>query len=103
MKAFWVASAYQCFKSIDNPNEYDREALKDIIVKIKPYCQDAENGLFTVCKTLYNVGVTLIFQNHLTLTQIRGGKTAGKQKREFTFLTNSKGTVARVALKLNRE
>lgn len=73
MKNFWVNSAYQCFKSINNPNEYDREALKDIIVKIKPYSQDVANGLFTVCKALYNVGVTVIVQNHLTLTQVRGG------------------------------
>ncbi|MBS1597261.1 MAG: hypothetical protein JST75_03485 [Bacteroidetes bacterium] len=76
MKNFWIASAYQCFKAIDNPNDYDREALKDIIVKIKPYCQDVEDGLFTVCKALYNVGVTVIVQNHLTLTQVRGGTFA---------------------------
>ena len=73
MKSFWVASAIQCFKSINNPNEYDRELLKDIIIKIKPYCQDVDNGLFTVCKALYNVGVTVIVQSHLTLTQVRGG------------------------------
>lgn len=73
MKSFWVASAIQCFKGISNPNEYDRELLKDIVTKIKPYCQDVENGLFTVCKALYNVGVTVIVQNHLTLTQVRGG------------------------------
>lgn len=73
MKSFWVASAIQCFKNINNPNEYNRESLKDIIVKIKPYCQDVEKGLFTVCKALYNVGVTVIVQNHLTLTQVRGG------------------------------
>lgn len=80
MKDFWVKSAYQCFKNINNPNEYDREALKDIIVKIKPYCQDVEKGLYTVCKALYNVGVTVIVQNHLTLTQVRGG----------TFVVNGK-------------
>ncbi len=80
MKAFWVASAYQCFININNPNEYDREALKDIIVKIKPYSQDVENGLLTVCRALYNVGVTVIVQNHLTLTQVRGG----------TFIINGK-------------
>lgn len=80
MKDFWVKSAIQCFKDINNPNEYNREALKDIITKIKPYCQDVELGLVTVCKALYNVGVTVIFQSHLTLTQVRGG----------TFVINSK-------------
>ena len=73
MKDFWVRSAHGCFTIINNPNEYNREALKDIITKIKPYCQDVEKGLSIVCKALYNVGVTVMVQNHLTLTQVRGG------------------------------
>lgn len=80
MKSFWINSAYQCFRNINNPNEYDRENFKDILTKIKPYSQDVEEGLFTVCKALYNVGVTVIIQNHLTLTQVRGG----------TFIVNGK-------------
>lgn len=73
MKDFWIKSAIQCFKNINNPNKYDRESLKDLIQKIRPYCQDVQDGLLTVCKALYNAGVTVIFQNHLTLTQVRGG------------------------------
>src|ERR1044072_3283886 len=37
MKDFWVKSAYQTFRCINNPNEYDRERLKDLVLKIKPY------------------------------------------------------------------
>lgn len=80
MKSFWIHSAFKSFESIKNPNEYDREALKEIVVKIRPYCQDIENGLRIVCQSLYNVGVTVIAQNHLTQTQIRGG----------TFVVNDK-------------
>lgn len=80
MKDFWVRSAFECFKNVNNPNEYDREALKELIPKIKPYSQDAENGLLTVCKALFNVGVTVIFQKQLTTTQVRGG----------TFVVNGK-------------
>lgn len=80
MRSFWVKSAYQCFKTINNPNEYSREALKDLIVNLRPYSQDEENGLYTVCKALYNVGVTIIIQNHLPTTQVRGG----------TFFVNEK-------------
>ena len=72
MKDFWIRSAYQTFRIINNPNEYNRERLKDLIVKIKPYSQDVTNGLLTVCKALYNVGVTVVFQNYLTTTQVRG-------------------------------
>lgn len=80
MKDFWIKSAYQCFKSINNPNTYNREALKELIVRAKPYCQDVENGLYTVCKALYHIGVTVIVQNQLVNTQVRGA----------TFLVNGK-------------
>ncbi len=80
MLKFWVQSAYRSFETISNPNEYNREALKDIIIKIRPYTQDAENGLFYVCKALYAVGVTVIVQSHLTTTQVRGGTFLVKDK-----------------------
>lgn len=80
MKDFWVKSAYQTFKIINNPNDYDRTRLKDLIIKIKPYSQDLEDGLFIVCKALYNIGVTVIFQNYLSTTQVRGA----------TFIINKK-------------
>ena len=80
MKDFWIKSAYQCFKSINNPNKYSRDALKDLLIKIKPYCQDIDNGLFTVCKALYNIGITVIVQNQLANTQVRGA----------TFIINNK-------------
>ncbi|MCY4779269.1 ImmA/IrrE family metallo-endopeptidase [Sphingobacterium sp. UT-1RO-CII-1] len=80
MKDFWVRSAYQTFRLIDNENEYDRERLKDVLVNMKPYSQDVRNGLYTVCRALYNVGVTVIFQNYLTTTHVRGA----------TFIINNK-------------
>lgn len=80
MKDFWIKSAYQTFRVINNPNNYDRNRLKDLIVKIKPYSQDVKDGLFTVCKALYNIGVTVIFQDYLSTTQVRGG----------TFIINGK-------------
>lgn len=80
MKDFWIKSAYQTFRIVNNPNDYSRERLKDLIVKIKPYSQDLNNGLLTVCRALYNIGVTVIFQNYLTTTQVRGA----------TFIINEK-------------
>lgn len=72
MKDFWIKSAYRTFRLINNPNSYDRTKLKELIIKVKPYSQDVETGLFTVCKALYNIGVTVIFQNYLTTTSVRG-------------------------------
>jgi len=80
MRDFWIKSAYRSFLSINNTNEYDREKLKELIPKIRPKCQDVENGLLTVCRALANIGVTVIMQNKLETTQIRGA----------TFIVNNK-------------
>ncbi|KKX48749.1 ImmA/IrrE family metallo-endopeptidase [Sphingobacterium sp. IITKGP-BTPF85] len=80
MKDFWVRSAYQTFKKVDNSNEYNRERLKDVIINMKPYSQDVKNGLYTVCRALYNIGVTVIFQNYLPMTHVKGA----------TFIINDK-------------
>lgn len=80
MKDFWIKSSYKYFELIDNPNEFDRKSLIDIIPKIKPYTRNVENGLKTVFQALYNIGVTVVFQPSLPKTQIRGA----------TFVVNSK-------------
>lgn len=72
MKEFWVRSAYAYFKKINNPNEYDRDLLVDLLPKIKPYTRNVEKGLKTVALALRNAGVNLIYQPHLTTTQVRG-------------------------------
>lgn len=73
MRAFWIRSAYSLFQKIDNPNEYDREKLKKLIPKIRPYTQNVEKGFITVVQALFNIGVTVIYQPYLSGTQVRGG------------------------------
>ncbi len=80
MKDFWIKSSYKYFELIDNPNNYSREDLKDLIPKIKPYTQNVEDGLLTVFRALYNVGVTVVFQPMLPKTQIRGATFLIKNK-----------------------
>jgi|SRR5690554_5376457 len=83
MKDFWIKSSYKYFELIDNPNEYSRERLIDLIPKIKPYTQNVENGLLTIFQALFNIGVTVVFQPSLPKTQIRGA----------TFFINNKPCV----------
>jgi HTH-type transcriptional regulator / antitoxin HigA len=78
MKDFWIKSSYKYFDLIDNPNEYNRQNLVDLIPKIKPYTQNVETGLLTVFQALFNIGITVVFQPSLPKTQIRGA----------TFYTN---------------
>lgn len=80
MRYFSVSSAYMIFEKISNPNSYDREKLKELIPKIKPYTQDVKNGLLTVCQALYSIGVTVCFQKQLTTSQFRGATFAVNQK-----------------------
>ena len=53
VRAFWIKSAYTQFKQINNPNEYNREYLTDLIYKIKPYTRDVQGGLLSVARALY--------------------------------------------------
>lgn len=91
MKDFWIKSSYKYFEYIDNPNEYYRQNLIDLIPKIKPYTQNVETGLLTVFQALYNIGVTVIFQPSLPKTQIRGA----------TFLINNKPCIVITDLNKN--
>lgn len=91
MKDFWIKSSYKYFELIDNPNDYLRSELIDLIPKIKPYTQNVENGLLIVFQALYNIGVTVVFQPKLPKTQIRGA----------TFLVNQKPCVVITDLNKN--
>src|SRR6185503_3266887 len=84
MREFWVRSAHTHFEGLNNPNEYDRQLLIDLIAKIRPYTTNITNGLRTVTQALYNVGVTVIYQPHLPTTHVRGA----------TFVVNGKPCVA---------
>lgn len=72
MRIFWVCCAIAQFKGIDNPNPYDRDALKRLLPKIRPYTRDVKNGLRTVMKALFCVGVTVIYQSSIEKLQVRG-------------------------------
>jgi Zn-dependent peptidase ImmA (M78 family) len=72
MREFWVQSAFCQFKGINNPNEYDRQRLLDLLPRIKPYTRSIEKGLISVLKALFLVGVTVIYQPKLSKEQVRG-------------------------------
>lgn len=91
MRNFSVESAYRIFELISNPNQYKREELIELLPKIKPYCQDIEKGLYTVCRALFSHGITVIFQKHLTTSQYRGA----------TFFVNGKPCIVITDLRKN--
>ncbi|HCK24195.1 MAG TPA: pirin [Bacteroides graminisolvens] len=72
VRAFWIKSAYTQFKLINNPNEYKREDLKNLIYKIKPYTRDVGGGLLAVARALFKIGITVIYQPSIQKLQIKG-------------------------------
>ena len=80
MNKFWVKSAYSNLEEINNPNEFDAEELKKLVPKIRPYSRLEKNGLLTVVRALYIVGVTVIVQKHVPKTSVKGA----------TFIVNDK-------------
>lgn len=80
VRDFWLKSAYTLFQGINNPNPYNRKELLNILPRIRPYTQNTNNGLTSVAKALYNLGITVIFQPSIANLQVKGA----------TFLVNDK-------------
>lgn len=80
MRNFWVMSAVKHFEVIDNPNDYNRDELVNLIPKIRPFTRDVEHGLIKVLKALYAVGVTVIYQPTVERLQVRGATMAVNNK-----------------------
>lgn len=80
MLEMWAGCAHYQFEMINNPNPYNAEKFKDLVTRIKPFSRDAKHGMLKVCRALYQVGVTVIVQPHLTTTQVHGA----------TFIINGK-------------
>ena len=72
MTMLWQMGAYAQFDKFENPNEYDKEAFLSLVPKIRSYTQYEETGLLIVIRALYRIGVTVIVQQYLSTTSIRG-------------------------------
>lgn len=80
MNIFWVKSAYSHLESMQNPNDFNPDDFKKLISKIRPYSRLESNGLLTVIKALYVVGVNVIVQKYVSKTSVKGA----------TFIVNQK-------------
>ena len=80
MNDFWIKSAFENLDSINNKNEFDFDEFKKLIPKIRPYSRLETNGLLTVIKALYIVGITVIVQKYVSKTSVKGA----------TFMVNGK-------------
>jgi len=80
IRNFWIRTAIGQFETINNPNNYNREDLVELIKRIKPFTKNEKDGFFTVCRALYHAGVTIIFQSSIPNTSVRGATFVIKNK-----------------------
>ena len=72
MLRFWINSAVHQVRSVENPNDYDRDVFLEIIPGLRALTRDEENGLVRAARALYSAGLTVVVQKYLYGTQIRG-------------------------------
>lgn len=77
----------EIFSLINNPNKYQKEALVNYFSKIRWHSTDFENGLINVIRSLYKLGVTVIFQEMVPSLKMRGA-TFEVNKKPCIVLTD---------------
>lgn len=86
-RKYFIKKAQAVFKAIANPNPYEKQALIDYFPKIRWHSTDVNLGLANVMKSLYKLGVTVIFQHKMPQLQVRGA-TFSVNKKPCIVITN---------------
>lgn len=69
---FWINSAIKQFTRIDNPNDFKKDELIELMPSFRDWTPEIGEGLLKVSKVLYKLGVTLIIQPSLAGLQASG-------------------------------
>lgn len=72
MTVFWLKCATASFQKMNNPNEYDRELLIQLLKRAHEFTQDEKNGYKKFVIVLYQLGVTVLTQPYLSGTKSFG-------------------------------
>lgn len=80
MTTFWVKCAVSSFMKIDNPNEFDRNLLVQLIKRASEFTHDEVNGYYRFVLVLFQIGITVITQPYASGTNAYGGTMIVKGK-----------------------
>ncbi len=86
----WLWRATSELSLYQNPFEYNQENLVQYFPTIRQHSINVEYGLFEVIRSLYKLGITVIFQPYLPTLHLRGATIAVKDK-PCIILTDYKG------------
>jgi HTH-type transcriptional regulator/antitoxin HigA len=89
-RSFWIKSANDFFLEINNPYEYNRQALIEYFPQIRWHSTSVELGLLNIIKDLFKIGITVIYQPPLPSLHLRGA-TFSVNEKPCVVLTNYVG------------
>ncbi|OJY92206.1 MAG: hypothetical protein BGP13_08565 [Sphingobacteriales bacterium 40-81] len=71
-RTYFINKSRLVFRLINNPRRYEKQALIDYFPKIRWHSTDIDNGMINVFKSLFELGVTVIFHPSMPSLQMRG-------------------------------
>jgi len=86
----WIAFAKSTLEEINNPNDYDRQAVVEYFPQIRWHCTDVQSGLISVIRELSRMGITVIYQAPFSALHLRGA-TLPIHDKPCIVLTNYRG------------
>lgn len=89
-RTLWIERAKNIFNDIENPHSFDRDRLIDFFGEIRWHSTNIELGFINVVQTLYNIGITVIFQTSLPSIHLRGA-TFSVYGKPCIVITDYKG------------
>ncbi|KAA9338807.1 ImmA/IrrE family metallo-endopeptidase [Adhaeribacter soli] len=89
-RGLWVESARTAFEVIANPHEYNKAALAKYFPEIRWKSTNVELGLLSVIRDLYTLGVTVFYQDSISINHLKGATIVVNQK-PCIVLTDYKG------------
>lgn len=79
-RKLFIGRSRAILKTINNPFEYSKDGLVQYFPKIRWQCLDLEYGLITVMRSLFKLGVTVLFLPKISGLHLRGATLAINNK-----------------------
>ncbi|QJB29934.1 hypothetical protein HF329_00860 [Chitinophaga oryzae] len=89
-RSFWINASKTVLEELTSPYEYSRQALIEYFPQIRWHSTNVERGLVEVIRSLYRLGITVVYQPPLHTLQLRGA-TFSVNDKPCIVLTNYVG------------
>lgn len=75
-RSVWIRAAMNLFAELESTYDFNRQGLIEFIPLIRWHSTNVEQGLVEVVKSLYKLGVTVIYQPSMPSLRLRGATMA---------------------------